>query len=136
MVDEVKIFVKIYEEKLVRFRQSITVGSLVEINNVRQYFSNEMNFIFRSEYRFECYKVTPKNDDFDLKFDTELSFKQRLRIVNCKEQMQPTILSKLSPMHLVRQTLSVVSAHSAHRRLGVGAHARADHEVLRLQKQI
>jgi len=134
VVEDVKIFVKIYEEKLVRFRQSVTVGSFVEINNVKQYFSNDMNFVFRSEYRFECYKVTPKNDDFDLKFDSELSFKQRLRIATAKEPIQTTILSKLSPMHLVRQTLSVLANHSGHRRPRSSAHARADDEVLRLQE--
>lgn len=104
LVDEIKIYVKVYSEKLEKFKSSVFLGVLLEIPNVKQYFSNEMNFVFRSDYRPDLYKIHPTEETFD----HEMTFKQRLRILNSREAMQETHLSKISPFSLMRQTIKVI----------------------------
>jgi len=102
LVDEIKIYVKIYPEKVERFMLDAALGVLIELKNVRQCFSNELNFIFRYEHRPDQYTVWPEE-----KMDTNMSFKQRLRVITTKEPIPATNLALLSPMCVNRSCLKV-----------------------------
>lgn len=101
-IDEIKIFLKVYPEKLEDFQKSITPGALVEFINVKQYFSGELNFVFRMDYRPQSVIVTSCTE-----MDPKSSFKKRLAVLQAKDLIQTTQLNSLDPRTVIRRCLKV-----------------------------
>lgn len=102
LIDEIKMFVKVYPEKLEMFNNTMQLGRLVEIRNVKQYFSNELNFVFRSNYAPDQYTISSEEV-----IESSLTFKQRLRQVSAREPIPITNISLLPPMSVVRNCIKV-----------------------------
>jgi hypothetical protein len=94
---------KVYPEKLNDFQKSVTLGQMIELLNVKQYFSAELNFVFRADYR-------PQNviTHSDREMDPQTSFRKRLAQLQAKDLIQPTQLAALDPRIVVRRCLKVV----------------------------
>ncbi len=104
MIDEIKIFLKVYPEKLDRFKQSIHLGSLIEIKYVRKYFSNDFNFVFRSDYKPDQLNIL---DGFSI--EPNLTFKQRLRKATEDGPLPVVSLNSINTMTVTRNCLKVNS---------------------------
>lgn len=102
-IDEIKIFVKVYPEKLDDFHKTITLGTLVEFLNIKQYFSAELNFVFRMDFRPQNIKVCSESE-----LEPNASFRKRLSMVQGKDLIQPTQLSQLDPKAVNRRCIKVV----------------------------
>lgn len=101
-IDEIKIFVKVYPEKIDDFQKGVTLGSLIEFLHVKQYFSADLNYVFRVDFR-------PQNVIFcsESEMEPQSSFRKRLAILQSKEQVPPTILADLDARLVVRRCIKV-----------------------------
>ena len=104
-IDEIKIYVKVYPEKMDDFQKGVTLGSLIEFLHVKQYFSADLNYVFRVDYR-------PQNVIFcsEAEMDPQSSFRKRLAILQAKEQVPPTVLADLDARVVVRKCIKVASS--------------------------
>ena len=91
-----------YPDKQSIFDEKISLGKLIEIPRVRQYFNNDFNFVFRSDFRPEQYRVYEGET-----FDHTLTFKQRLRLATASEPLAVTNLANIPTMSVTRNCLKV-----------------------------
>lgn len=102
-IDEIKIYVKVYPEKLDDFQKTVALGSLVEFLNVKQYFTAELNFVFRVDFRPQNI-ITSADDEME----PQSSFRKRLALMQSKEPISNTILSELNLKGVVRRCIKVL----------------------------
>lgn len=103
LLEEVKMYLKVYPERQEAFTQLMKIGILVEIPNVKQSFSKELNFVYKADFRQEIIKLFESEPCLDPR--TRNSFQQRLRAA--KEPMSLENLSSISTTSLVRSCLKV-----------------------------
>lgn len=130
-IDEIKIFVKVYPEKLDDFQRSITLGLLVEFLNVKQYFSADLNFVFRVDFRPQNIIISSEDE-----MDPQTSFRKRLAMLQAKDLIQNTVLSELNPKIVIRKCIRVIATNIAHGRHRDRHFYRCNLEVHGLPQQV
>lgn len=130
-IDEIKIFVKVYPQKLEDFQKLVALGSLIEFLNVKQYFSAELNFVFRVEFR-PNHVIYSEGEEME----PHANFRKRLAIFQLKEIMVPTILADLNPRVVIRRCVKVAHYSSVNSRYRDSYHDRCSFTVQNLSQQI
>lgn len=82
----------------------------MELLNVKQYFSADLNFVFRMDYRPQHVVYTADDE-----IEPNASFRKRLAVLQGKELMQATQLADLDPKTVVRRCIKVGLTHRAYR---------------------
>ena len=105
LLDEYKIYVKVFPNHQEEFERVFQPGRLVQIPRVKRAFTADLNFSFRHAYY--------KNIDYvkgcdDTPINPTATFRERLRMLKAKDNIPVTSLESIGLTYLHRQTIKVI----------------------------
>ena len=105
LVDEIKLYLKIFDDKIIEFEKisPLPLGALIELTNVKQAYTNDLNFVYQANFYPDSFKIFEHD-----RIDTNMSFKQRLRQLNTKMLMPTTNLATIDPLNMTRSCLKII----------------------------
>lgn len=105
LIDEFKIYVKVFPSHQKEFEDLFIPGRLVQIPRVKRAFTADLNFSFRHAY-YKNIEYTRGCEDSTI--NPSATFRERLRMLKGKDNIPVTSLQSIGLTHLHRQMIKVI----------------------------